>query len=160
MVLQIGRQYVATAPVISNGMIVLSAYTPFQVLSRSFSNKIEIAPVHKGKTGPKDRAEQVDLLDLLVLTLYPLERPEDREHGEDAPVADWMRGQLLFTNQDHTEGDFKVTGPHFWYIEPSDLEQRAYAWFLRQGPSARKRLLNLLQVLEDIDDGPLTLPEI
>jgi hypothetical protein len=122
MVLQIGRQYVATAPVISNGMIVLSAYTPFQVLSRSFSNKIEIAPVHKGKTGPKDRAEQVDLLDLLVLTLYPLERPEDREHGEDAPVADWMRGQLLFTNQDHTEGGFKVTGPHFWYIDPSDRE--------------------------------------
>lgn len=122
MVLQIGRQYVATAPVISNGMIVLSAYTPFQVLSRSFSNKIEIAPVHKGKVNLKDRAEQVDLLDLLVLTLYPLERPEDREHGKDAPVADWMRGQLLFTNQDHAEGDFKVTGPHFWYIDPSDRE--------------------------------------
>jgi hypothetical protein len=46
------------------------------------------------------------------------------------------------------------------YPGHSDLEQRAYAWFLRQGPSARKRLLNLLQVLEDIDDGPLTLPEI
>lgn len=95
MVLQIGRQYVATAPVISNGMIVLSAY---QLL------------------------------------------------GKEAGWS-WEEVQAIETMYEGYPGH-------------SDLEQRAYAWFLRQGPSARKRLLNLLQVLEDIDDGPLTLPEI
>jgi len=122
MLIQIGKQYTATTPLVSNGMIVLPSYTPFQVLSRSFSNKLEIAKVHKDKTNAKGPTEQVDLLDLLILTLYPIERPEDREQGKDSSVADWMRGQLFFTNQDHTEGDFKVVGPHFWYIDPSDRE--------------------------------------
>jgi hypothetical protein len=46
------------------------------------------------------------------------------------------------------------------YPGRTDLTQRAYAWHLRQGPTARTRLLNLLQLLEDAGDGPLTLPEI